>query len=153
MNRLSICSSFVLLLLLLLLNGCVGYNHITKSEIVGNQQVAYTSTFHPSWQEIQVYDDEDLFLERYKVLATIAVTGNDMSSDGKLIEKMQKEASRYRADAIIFKRAKEIERNAVNGFAIGFNILSIFSGGWADFNMGGRYVTYKYEGIAIKFLE
>ena len=66
---------------------------------------------------------------------------------------MQKEASRYHADAIIFKNWKEVERSSLNGVAIGVNILTLISDGYADLEMGGDYIAFEYEGLAIQFLE
>lgn len=144
-------NTYVLLLLLIpFLNGCIGYNTIAKSEPISDSDFQKKRSLD-GWGSIPVYDDEKLFKEPYKVVAKLTVTGDQRSLDKKMIEKMQKEASRFAADAIIFKQWKEVERTAVNGFAIGVNILSIFSGGYTDLPMGGKYVAYEYEGIAIQF--
>lgn len=140
---------YVLLLLLIpFLNGCVGYNTITKSEPLSYYKKKSISEY---WDRIPVYEDDKLFKGPYKVVAKLTVTGDQHSFDKKMIKKMQKEASRFNADAIIFKNWKEVDRTAVNGVAIGVNILTIFSGGYADLDMGGKYVAYEYEGIAIQF--
>ena len=105
-----------------------------------------------NWKQIPIYEDDDLLLNPYQVIAKINVTGNQSSLDKKLIQEMQQEASRYDADAIIFKSWKEVERKSFNGIGIGLNVLSIIYGGYADMDMGGKYIAYEYEGIAIRFL-
>ncbi len=143
----------IILLILPFLNGCVGYNTIAKSEPINTSSDFMSKKPADGWEEIPVYDDEKLFEKEYKVVAKLTVTGDQNSFDKKMIEKMQKEASRFEADAIIFKNWKEVERTAVNGVAIGINILSLFNGGYMDLSMGGDYIAYEYEGIAIQFYE
>lgn len=151
MLKFSIKSSFFLLLLFPFLSGCIGYNTIAKSEPINTSTSLINKKPVDGWAEIPVYDDEELFKKDYKVVAKLTVTGDQNSFDKKMIEKMQQEASKFNADAIIFKNWKEVERSAVNGLSIGVNLLSIINGGYMDLNMGGKYIAYQYEGIAIKF--
>lgn len=153
MKKTSFYHSVFILLLIPLLSGCVGYNIATKSELVTNQSIKKEKPHKKTWKQIPVYEDDELLLDPYRVLAKITVTGNQRALDKKLIEEMQKEASLYRADGIIFKEWYEVERKSVNGLAIGLNLLSLFGGGYIDLDMGGRYVTFEYTGIAIKFLK
>lgn len=141
----------ILLFLLPLLSGCIGYNTIAKSEPINTSLNIMNKKPVDGWESIPVYDDEKLFKKNYKVVAKLTVTGDQNSYDEKMIEKMQQEASKFNADAIIFKNWKEVERSAVNGVAIGINILSLFNGGYMDLNMGGNYIAFEYEGIAIQF--
>lgn len=153
MLKTSIPSHLLILFIIPLFSSCVGYNTITKSELVSNPSTFVNSSYMKGWKDIPVYEDDELLLDPYRVVAKINVTGNQNSLDKKLIKKMQQEASRYNADAVIFKNWKEVERNSVNGLAIGLNIISAVSGGYADLDMGGDYIAYEYEGIAIQFLK
>ena len=142
-----------LLLSIPLLSGCFGYNTIAKSQPINNSTKTGSKSSKKDWQEMPVYEDDELLLTPYRVVAKITVTGNQNSLDKKLIKKMKREASRYHADAIIFKDWKEVERKAINGVAVGVNILTLITGGYADLGMGGNYIAYEYEGIAIQFLK
>ena len=147
-------NSLFLLLLIPLLSGCLGYNVITKSHPIDNSSnPVHKQRVTKNWKNIPVYEDDELLLDPYRVMARITVTGNQNSFDEKLIKKMQQEASRYHADAIIFKSWREVERSSVNGVAIGFNILSVFIGDYIDLNMSENYIAYEYEGLAIRFLK
>ena len=101
-----------------------------------------------------VYDDNDLLLTPYRVISKITITGNESTMDKGLIRKMKREAGRYNADAVIFKKVREVERTSVNGFAIAINIITLFDDtNDEQLDMGGDYIAYEYEGIAIKFLD
>jgi len=153
MSKTSLPSYLFVLFIIPLFSGCVGYNTITKSELVSDSSTFVNSSYMKGWKDIPVYEDDELLLDSYRVVAKINVTGNQNSLDNKLIKKMQQEASRYNADAVIFKNWKEVERSSVNGVAIGLNIISVFTGGYVDLDMGGDYIAYEYEGIAIQFLK
>ncbi len=153
MSKSSINTYVFLLLIIYLFNGCVGYNTIAKSKPIHTSAAFVNKKPVDGWAQIPVYDDEKLFKKDYKVIAKLTVTGDQNSFDEKMIEKMQQEASKFNADAIIFKNWTEVERSAVNGFAIGVNLLTLINGGYMDLNMGGKYIAYQYEGIAIQFYE
>jgi len=141
--------SLIILLLIPLFSSCVGYNIATKSQLVTDRPIKKERASKKDWKTIPVYEDDEILLDPYRVLAKITVTGNQTALDKNLIKEMQKEASRYRADGIIFKEWHEVERKSVNGLAIGLNLASLFTGGYIDLDMGGRYITFEYTGIAI----
>ena len=145
---------FFFVLLSISMSSCVGYNSIIKSELVATSAVHKSEYPQKGWKKIIIYDDNDLLLTPYRVISKIMVTGNESTMDKGMIRKMKKEASRYQADAIIFKAVREVERTSVNGFAIAINIITLFDDtGDEPLDMGGDYIAYEYEGIAIKFLE
>jgi len=152
MKKILLYRSVFILLLIPLLSGCFGYNTITKSQPFENSSNSASRNPTKDWKNIPIFEDDELLLDPYQVVAKITVTGNQNSLDKKLIKKMQQEASKYHADAIIFKNWKEVERRSVNGVAIGVNILTLVTGGYMDLEMGGDYIAYEYEGIAIQFL-
>lgn len=138
----------------LFMSSCVGYNSITKSQLITTSYIQKSEHPRKGWKKIPVFDDNDLLLTPYRVISKITITGNESAMDGRLIRKMKKEASRYNADAIIFKKVREVERSSVNGFAIAINIITLFDDtNDEQLDMGGDYIAYEYEGIAIKFLE
>ncbi|MFK8009420.1 MAG: hypothetical protein AB8H03_23870 [Saprospiraceae bacterium] len=151
---LKLYSTSFLLFVLLSISSCVGYNSITKSELITTSFIQKSEHPKSGWKKIPIYDDNDLLLTPYRVISKIIITGNESTMDKGLIRKMKKEASRYQADAIIFKKVREVERTSVNGFAIAINIITLFDDtGSEQLDMGGDYIAYEYEGIAIKFLE
>ncbi len=142
------------ILLSLLMSSCVGYNSIIESQLITTSNVHKSEYPKKGWKKIIIYDDKDLLLTPYRVISKIVVTGNESTMDKGLIRKMKKEASRYYADAIIFKKVREVERTSFNGFALAINIITLFDDtGDEPLDMGGDYIAYEYEGIAIKFLE
>lgn len=146
---------FLLIVFLIIsMSSCVGYNSIISSEVITTSSIRKSEHPKSSWKKITIYDDDELLLTPYRVISKITVTGSESTMDKGLIRKMKKEASRYGADAIIFKAVREVERSSVNGLAIAINIITLFDDtGSEPLDMGGDYIAYEYEGIAIKFLE
>jgi hypothetical protein len=140
-------------LLALSISSCRGYNSIIKSELITTSSVQKSEHPKSGWKKITIYEDDELLLTPYRVISKIIVTGNESTMDKGLIRKMKKEASRYNADAIIFKEVREVERSSVNGLAIAINLFTLFDDtNDEQLDMGGDYIAYEYEGIAIKFL-
>jgi len=154
MRKLNPLHFLFLILLSISMSGCLGYNSITKSQIITTSYVHKSEYPKKGWKKIYIYEDDDLLLTPYRVISKITVTGNEATMDKGMIRKMKKEASRYNADAIIIKEAREVERTSFNGFAAAINIITLFDDTDDEqLEMGGDYIAYEYEGIAIKFLE
>lgn len=154
MLKLNSIQSLFFVLLSLSISSCIGYNSIITSELITTSYVQKSEHSKSNWKKITIYEDDELLLTPYRVISKIIVTGNESTLDKGLIRKMKKEASRYNADAIIFKEVREIERTSFNGFALAVNIFTLFDDtNDEQLDMGGDYIAYEYEGIAIIFLE
>ncbi len=149
----NITTSF-LLIFVLLSSGCIGYTVKTASHPMSKYRLKNTNP-EKDWKALEIYasiDDE----EQYESLARITVTGTENTiSEERLLNKLRKEASRYRADAILHVETREVERTSFDGISATLNIASIFfaDGEESYLDMGGDYYTLQIEAIAIKFLE
>lgn len=145
---------FLLISSVLFFSSCVGYSVTTKSEPVHKSTTSKSTFAKKGWKNIPIYEDDEYLLTPYKVISKIKVTGNESAKGAKLLRKMKKEASRYGADAIIFKHEMEIERSQVNGLSAALNIFSIIMyQESADMDTGNDYYALEFEAIAIKFLD
>lgn len=150
----NITFSFLLFFSLFFGSGCVGYTIKTASHPMSKYGLKNTNP-NKDWKSLNIYSaiDEE---EQYLSLARITVTGTEYTdTEERLLNKLRKEASRYRADAILHVETREVERTSFDGISATLNIATIFMADVDDtyLDMGGDYYTLEIEAIAIKFVE
>lgn len=147
-----------IIILALLLTNCAGYKTQVYSQSIELQPKKRLKKPQVNWEKLTIYDTPPD--TAYIRIATITLTSGYYDSQEKLYKKLRKEASRYKADAIVLTEQYDVYRKTFNGLALTNIVLDVVTGGdllYAGLdlsqNVKGEYITPEYIAYAIRFLE
>ncbi len=145
--------------LTIILQSCVGYNIAVETYVKPNTPVIKYTYSKANYKNIPHYEGDERPSDNYESVVRITVTGNSRASREKLINRMKKEASLFKADGVILLDEKYIVRESFNGFSLALNIVTIFTSlddpceEPTDLPVEDEYETLKMEGIAFRYKE
>lgn len=146
--------NLLIAILLIFLASCVGY----KPKVLGvrtphfqGQKLQYPER---NWGAMPVYTHQVEIEKPFEAVAELTVTGAEGSSLKHLYRELQKEAGRYKADAIFIRSERYIDRDYFDGVSAVFDVLASFGDDCCCDETevyAGTYETREIRALAIKF--
>ncbi|MEM9929719.1 MAG: hypothetical protein AAF840_07870, partial [Bacteroidota bacterium] len=135
----------------LLFSGCFGYATEVTAMRLSPDAPPRATVVSSDWANVTVYFEVPF--APFDTLVRLEIDGGMTTKENGLFKRLQKEAHRYQADAVIVEDYLIQYRNTFNGFNAALNVGGLIAGaGYADLPMEEGYESLRVEAVAIRYV-